>query len=191
MQSIGMKVDPITPTEAELKETGVFQEAQHELMRGPETEWDAQQRKYIDEMASEMGLKLISKREYAQLQRIMQQPKNHKYVKNGKKPPHLKRQFARTVQKTRIPQIMQIPRIQLPPPFRLTVPKTVIPIFPPQPFRRKKRQRLHTGRNGKTPRRLKKLIQDGKKHFSFPDHIWKVRQPRKQRRTKTHRRRKR
>ena len=46
----------------------------------------------------------------------------------------------------------------------------------------KKRVRLHTARNGKTPRVLRKRIKDGHRIFAFPDNIWKVRQPRKRRR---------
>lgn len=44
---------------------------------------------------------------------------------------------------------------------------------------KKKRQRLHTSRNGKTPRVLRKPIKNGHRIFSFSDDIWKVRSPRK------------
>jgi len=39
--------------------------------------------------------------------------------------------------------------------------------------KRKKRQRLHVGRNGKKPRKLK--------GFTFGDDVWKVRKPRRRR----------
>jgi len=52
-QVIGMKEEPITPTERELKETGVYHEARLELMRSPTTGWESEQRRYIFGMAEE------------------------------------------------------------------------------------------------------------------------------------------
>ena len=200
-QAMHMEIgDPITPSEAELKESGYTHEARISLMQSPETPWEAEQHRYIHEMASEMGLKVVTKKEYAMLQRIMQEPRNHKYVRNGKKPKRLKREFAKTIRKTRQPTPMKrvslrqplnlgsalrgasLPRIHAP--MRMTIRKGIPSIRDIAVFhsvvqdvakkRKKRRRRNHSARVGKTPRRLRKLIKNGKKQFSFPDHIWKV-----------------
>lgn len=198
-QVIGMGVEPITPTKAELKESGVFQEARVELMRGETTEWDVQQHKYISDMAEEMGLKLITRKEYVQLQRIMQQPRNHKYVKNGKKPKRLKRAFAGTIRAQRTRKVPRrtvkktVPSISFrkPIPLLSVVPKIKTPFsltVTPQrkPRKKPKRRKSHTTRTGKTMRKLNGI--KGVSVFSFPDKVWKTRPPRKQKRRRRKRR---
>lgn len=171
-QVITMGVEPITPTEKELKESGVYQEARLELMRGETTAWESEQTRYIYEMASQMGLKLISKSEYAKLQRYLLKPENHLRVKKRLKP------TARMIVEARM-LLGVYP--QMPRPFTLRIkPKEMVkpkPRWVQIPAKPKPRKR-HTSRAGKTMRVLKKI--DGVKVFSFPDHIWKTRKPRKQ-----------
>ena len=57
----------ITPTDAELKEHGSLHHARTQLMRSPETERNLQIRKHLVTMASDLGLKLMSAREYKRL----------------------------------------------------------------------------------------------------------------------------
>ena len=58
----------ITPTERELKETGVYSEAKLDLMRVDQGVL-SEQRRYFDEMAGELRLKIIPKRGLAVLKR--------------------------------------------------------------------------------------------------------------------------
>jgi len=213
--------DPTTSTPAELKESGFMHEARIGLMQSPTTPWEAEQRKYIFEMASEMGYKVITKKEYRELQRLMSQPQNHKHVKSGRKPARLKRDFAKTMKKKekapagifgpisipktqkykvikpygtlKVGRILNMPtNVDTSSLVRrgiikkrgkpLAIPKIKAPPItaivlgtPKRKVKRKKRKRNHSRRVGKTPRRLKKLVKNGKKSFSFPDHIWKVR----------------
>jgi len=191
------KISSNLPEREELREEGLLKEAQHRLMSGPmqetnvqitDAEIKAQMHGYVMDMASELGLKVVTKSEYAKLQRIMQQPRNHKYVKTGRKPARLKREFAKTIRKTRQPKPK---RVSLRKPLDigsairgkpLAIPKIKAPPItaivlgtPKRKVKRKKRKRNHSRRVGKTPRRLKKLVKNGKKSFSFPDHVWKVR----------------
>ena len=147
----------ITPTEHELKETGTFQEARIDLMR-VDQEALAEQERYLQEMAGEMRLKVIPLRELVALRRQT----GYEYT-NG---------WTKHKPKRRVP-------ISVKP----TVPKVKPKPAPTKKLKRilfhhkkKKRQRLHVGRNGKKPRKLK--------GFVFGDDVWKVRKPRKKRRKK-------
>ena len=205
-QVIGMGVEPITPTEKELKESGVFREARLQLMRAGETPWRSEQRRYIEDMASEMGLKLMSKKEYKALQKLMMKPKNHKFIKQKRKPsPALLKEARKVVKAARKPkkkrrkrkvkkkeevkpqrptfkQLMkgtvltgyvEARRVrQFPKPVKASVADMIMP--------KRKRRKRHVERVGKTMRKLRKI--DGVKVFSFPDHIWKVKKPKKNKR---------
>jgi len=64
----------ITPETEELSEGGYLQEAQHELMRGETTEWTGEQRRYLDQMASDMGLVIVTKQDAKRLEQPETQP---------------------------------------------------------------------------------------------------------------------
>jgi len=168
----------ITPEDYELKESGVFHEAKMELMSTSPKEHHAvsnqqvrsQMRSYVDDMAGDLGLVVFSRKKVKELQRAekrLQKIEKRRAIKvepNGHSIMYLAHML-----KPRGPFFMRAPKI------------SIVPVLkPPKP--KKKRQRLHTGRNGKTPRYLRKRINDGQKTFSFPDSVWKVRPPRRKRR---------
>jgi len=65
MQEEGRRIGSyITPTTAELKEGGYYEKARRQLMTAPETRFNEQQRKYLEDMASGMGLKVVPDKEY-------------------------------------------------------------------------------------------------------------------------------
>lgn len=170
-QMTSMDIDPITPIEEELKETGEFHEAKLELMRGPETEWQSEQRRYIDEMAGEMGLKVIGKREYAQLYKLMQKPKNHIFVKRRMKPTPKLIAEARML-------LGVFPPVK--PPFTVGFARMPQATPKPAPLIIRKPKRRHVARTSRTMRSTRHV--KGVKVFAFPDLIWKVRSPRRKRR---------
>lgn len=59
----------LTPEEEELKESGAFQRARIDLMRSEETKIEMQQRKYLDQMAGEMGLRVVSRSEIKEIEK--------------------------------------------------------------------------------------------------------------------------
>jgi len=177
---IGKGLPAITPEPEELKESGAMHRAKMQLM-SPKSTVYMQQRKYIDEMADEMGLVVFGRKKVKELQRaekrlekierrgaIKVEPNGHSimYLAHMLKP-----RVRFSLPTIRKPSIRDV---------AVTV-GTVTRVAEKARVQRKKRQRLHTGRNGKTPRYLRKRINDGQKTFSFPDHIWKVRAPRKRR----------
>jgi len=171
----------ITPTEREMKESGAFREAQHDLMR-VDQEAVSQQMSYLQEMASELKLTVLPLKDLANLKRetgyewtngwthhkptpVMKSQERErkrleKYVRDQQE--HKKMEWIRQAKKHVSSKKLK---------------KIAIPIHGtgkfPTPKKRKKRQRLHVGRNGKKPRKLK--------GFVFGDDIWKVRKPRKRR----------
>lgn len=158
----------ITPTEQELKETGIYQEAQHELM-GRKTEFTMQQEKYVHDVASEVGLKVVDPFEWKEKQQKIR--KLHWKAKGFK---HL----AKTTH-----TIPTIPIVNLTKPHRRKTMKkmpTVLQLEKQITHPKPKRKKFHTRRVGKTMRKIKHV--NGVKMFSFPDHIWKVRQPRRKKR---------
>lgn len=190
----------ITPEEYELKESGLWNEAQVDLMStGGETsvfsDTYEQQRKYLNDMAQEMGLQILSKREYLELQR-MSKKGAREVIKKAPKKVKKKRQ-----KKMRWPVVVAKPAptrdlLRGPPMIGLkggvVVPSAAEIIgvkadrkpvhVLPQVGRKKKRKRSHVDRTGKTMRALRKI--DGVKVFSFPDHVWKVRQVGKKKKAK-------
>jgi len=225
---VGKGLPSLTPEDYELKESGSYERAKRDLM-SPKSTAFMQQRKYLDEMAGEMGLVVHARKYVKNLERAekrlekLQRKKIIKVEPNGHsimflahmlkprtsfkmpkvklpkmKPPkpkaEKKKQFGVfgpiAIPKTKKYEVikphgtLQVGRI-------LNMPSNVYTwslarrgiirkTQPPKP--KKKRQRLHTGRNGKTPRYLRKRINDGQKSFSFPDSIWKVRSPRRRKR---------
>lgn len=165
-QMATMDIDPITPIEEELKESGEFHESRLELMRGPETAWESEQRRYIEDMARGMGLRLISKREYAKLHNLMQKPRNHIFVKQRMKP------TPRLIAEARM-LLGVFPKVKTP--FTLGFAK--IPRTTPKPTRPRKRHVARTSKTMRSTRHVKNV-----NVFAFPDNIWKVRPPRKRRR---------
>jgi len=144
----------ITPTERELKETGMFQEAQIDLMQ-VDQEALSEQRRYLGEMASEMNLAILPIRGLATLKRETGYEWTNGWTKH-EKPKH----------RDRIP-------VKPKPTIGAVAPMKKVRVQIPFQKKRKKRQRLHVGRNGKKPRKLK--------GFTFGDDVWKVRKPRRRR----------
>jgi len=87
----------ITPTEAEVKESGDYLEARRELMRSEETEWRGQQRQYLDTMADEMGLEVVTKKEAKKIGKAesLEQEIKRMKAKAKKEPPKPKKKVAR------------------------------------------------------------------------------------------------
>ena len=149
----------ITPTEAELKETGELHEARVDLMRNPETAMVLQQRRYLDEMAEEMRLSIIPKREHREQQRKVQAFD----IFRGKHPKQVKKVNGYRIVLPAIPQPKRVkpkPRKPLP-----IIHKAIV-----KPKR--KRKRSHTQRSG---RRMRGLNYDkGIKVFSLSNELWKA-----------------
>lgn len=160
----------ITPTEAELKESGVYREARIGLMWGASSEAFAEQERYVSDMASEMGLVLLRKREHKQQLRKVEAFD----VFKAKYPLKVVKVNGYKILLPTFPK----PKIQ---PRKPRKRRSVISKVPVKP-KRKKRKRNHSARIGKTMRKLLRPMKNGKKVFAFPDSIWKVRQPRRKRR---------
>ena len=77
----------ITPETEELSEGGYIQDAQHELMRGETTEWTAEQRRYLDQMASDMGLVIVTKQDAKKLEQVEAQPQAQRTPQKPKEAP--------------------------------------------------------------------------------------------------------
>jgi len=146
----------ITPSERELKESGYFTAAQRDLMT-VDKEAIAEQEKYLHDMAEELDMAIITKKELREYQ---------------KRP------------RFRIPQPMKIPAAKIPSvktPIRKAKKSKVFQkpkkhkreSKKPKP-KQKKRQKRHVGRNGKVPRKLKGYV--------FGEDVWKTREPRRRRR---------
>jgi len=172
----------ITPTEEEMKESGAYGEAKLDLMR-VDQEILAQQRRYLDEMAEEMGLEIISKRELRQLRKPQKIKKSFDVIVGGtvrsgavfSKVKEAKKQIKKLRKKHPTLRPMSIVEkgktIEV---FKETkkVPSIAKIIMPKAKKHKKKRKKLHTSRSGKTMRALRNV--KGVNVFSFPDHIWKV-----------------
>jgi len=149
----------ITPEDYELRETGGLLEAQRDLMRSEASKYSGQQRSYL--MAGEMGLKILTRREFTQAEKGMGKV-GFKWI-NGwgetkaKKPP-MKKISLRD---------------------QAVVLRTVTSVGEKARMQRRKRQKNHSQRVGKTMRKLRKI--DGVKVFSFPDSVWKIRKIKRKR----------
>ena len=173
----------ITPTEEELKESGDFLEAQRDLMT-THAHFDSQQMQYIHEVAGEVGLKVVGKGEHRQLSRKAEAfDKFHltypTFVKklNGYeiRIPDFSKKPKTTRPKPKLPK-PQIPKKALN--FLVGSIKPISMITAsPKKKPKKKRQRNHSARTGKTMKALRHV--KGVRVFSFPDDVWKVRKKRK------------
>lgn len=176
----------ITPTAYELKEGGHWNRARRNLMSGrpnenlpTRREAEAQQRGYLDDMAAGMGLKIVSKREHGKLSKLQEiQHRGHQALKRERKLKKERKQFRwqlrglKDALKRMGPQRVTAKPKPIPHLRPKILPKSIY--TPKKPKRRKKRQKLHTQRAGKTMKVLKKRVRDGQKVFAFPDSVWKV-----------------
>lgn len=158
----------ITPTEKELKETGMFIEAQRDLMT-THSDVEMQQMGYIHDVAAEVGLKVVGKGEWREQEKKLAVFKwRSRAFKHLAKPPVI---FKSPIPK---PPTFKIPRtVDMRKPYRRksfkklpTVKQLEKKISKPKP----KRKKLHVTRTGKTSRRWR-----GKKQYVFDDSVWKVR----------------
>ena len=190
----------LTPEDYELKESGAFHRAKIDLMRSQKTKVFAQQRKYLDQMASEMKLKVIRAKHFRQAESGMRKI-GYDWT-NGWTRTKVPQKKVRRAPK---PEVKRVPK-----PKPKKVPKTgekialakfkgrmrradyfkklasekseaiALGLAPKRKAKpKKKRKKLRTERTGKTMRRLRKI--DGVKVFSFPDHIWKAKPARRRR----------
>ena len=169
----------ITPTDAELKESGAYHRARIELMRRPSTGARLQLRKYLDQIASDLKLAVIPTRGLSALKRETGYEWTNGWTKHGEP----KKETKIKVKPTRPVPIKHIVIGKKPRRYHKMTRKERI-ADSDKKIRLKpknKRLRLHTARNGKTPRVLRKAIKNGHRIFSFSDDIWKVRSKRKKR----------
>lgn len=197
-QQIRAGLPTITPTEQELKETGMYGEAQVDLMR-VDQEALSEQRRYLEEMAGELRLKIIPTRGLSVLKRETGYEWTNGWTKHEKRKPRpQKKKESKPKKPKRIP-VIPYTSVTREVAKRKRQPKSTIPqivqkhrkawdkkVFEmiegkPKP-KPKKRKNRHIERSGKTMRVLRKI--DGVKVFSFPDSVWKVRKPRKRRKKK-------
>ena len=152
-------IEPITPEESELKESGTFQEAKEDLMRDPAMV--SEQLKYLSEMAGDLRLKVIPIKELRELKTETGYEWTNGWTKHEAKPKRVS--LRKPLDITSAIRGAPTPKISLP--------KLPQPIFqlPKQKHRKRRIQRT-----GKTMRVLRKRIKDGQKSFSFPDWVWKV-----------------
>jgi len=176
----------ITPTERELKETGVYGEAKLDLMR-VDQEALSQQMSYLQGMAGEMKLKVIPLRELVALRRKTGLEYTNGWTHHKKPKPRVtsrekeRRELERLVEQRKLAMIRQAKKDALERKRKLKVAKPTKKLRVVK-VKRKKRKKSHVERTGKTMRALRKV--NGVKMFSFPDSVWKVRKPRKKRKRK-------
>jgi len=197
----------ITSERSELSEGGYIRRAQRELMRHG-SEAYMQQRKYLDEMAEEMGLVVMEKRNHRELTRRGENGtvKQHtrraaeksmidlKFIEEKRK---LKQQQKadreksvfkgqldlkdRISTKTLGPDLLKVPMIGLKGGVALPIMAATEP--KPQPKARKARHKkvgkVNGNRNGRTSKKW-----NGKKVWVLSDAVWKVREPRWRRKRK-------
>lgn len=172
-QVIGMGVEPITPTEAELKESGVYREARLELMSGQASGALAEQHRYVSAMASELNLKVLRQKEWMGFQKERKLLRRERAMRRW----HIRGLSTLLGTKAKAVVVVRSQKRHAPKPKPIIprVPKipTVTAILKPKKHR--KRQKLQTQRNGITMRKLRKRMKNGVTSFSFPDNIWKVR----------------
>lgn len=189
----------ITPSEVELKESGTFHEAQIDLMQ-VDQEALSEQRRYLEEMAGDLRLKIIPVKGLATLKRETGFEWTNGWTKHEKRKPRKKpaNEYRVVIGETldsgaRLPSLKQAEhqiqtlRLKRPTLRKMKIVKVRKGRFQdvkaemsitPKP----KRKKRHVERSGKTMRALRKV--NGVKVFAFPDSVWKVRKPRKKRRRK-------
>lgn len=171
----------ITPTKAELRESGTYHRAKLQLMRSPATEARLHQLKYLDQMASELKLKVIPQRGLGVLKRETGWEWTNGWTRHekGRKRPKVERKKVKPVPDVPIKRIVIGEKPKKIPSRRKT---SMVNQHKIVTRVKKKRQRNHSERGGKTPRVLRKAIKNGHRVFSFGDDIWKVRKPRERKR---------
>lgn len=160
---VGSGLPAITPEDYELKESGTYEEARRDLMRSQRTKALLEQRKYLADMAEEMRLSIIPKREHREQLRKVQ-------AFEAFRAKHPSRVVRVNGYKIKVPTF-SVPKRVKRQPKKPRKPHPIVPKVKAKP--KKKRRKNHTQRTGKTMRKLRKV--KGVKVFSFPDHIWKVR----------------
>lgn len=190
----------ITPEKHELKESGTLEEARVDLMRSSETRWKMEQRKYLDQLAGEMGLSVVSRRELSKLQKLEKRTRKmspakgktrFKRVRFLQEVPHIVGSNMKVYGPFKKGSVADLPALNVAAFLKQGVVTTKIrkpripkpkpsPILPRKPSKRKKPKRRRIERTGRTMRVLRKI--NGVKVFSFPDDVWGVRPPRKRKR---------
>ena len=69
---VGSGLPAITPEDYELKESGTYDVAKRDLMTSGKTKAFLEQRKYLDDMANEMRLSILEKKEHREQLRKVQ-----------------------------------------------------------------------------------------------------------------------
>lgn len=156
LEDITGNLPAITPTTRELKESGAYQRARIALMRNKATEAQLQQRKYLEDMASELRLKMVPRKELVRLRKEHGIEYTNGWTIHRKKP--------RVTKKVPI----KVAPIPLAKPSKVVRRKKRVP---------KKRKRNHSQRRSLTMRSLRNV--KGVKVFSFKDDVWKVKKPRR------------
>jgi len=156
----------ITPEEHELKETGTFREAQIDLMRNEAIGQRLQMRKYLENMAQELNLRIVSRREFGRFQRFMLKPARG--IVEKKK--------ARV--RGRVPPTIPVPKVIK----DATVLGIGVKGMPSRvaglgPAKKRKRKAPARPKRARTMRSIRHVR--GVKIFSYPDEVWKVREPRR------------
>lgn len=179
----------ITPTDAELVESGAFHEARIELMTAPETRGLEEQHRYLAEMASELDLKVLEKKSWKLFQRKFGAYRwrirglRHLLVK-----PAIPKSPVPIVSKRTKPKKTILPkpakyrkpsRIFDPWAIAIRGPEWAKKMISQKEAPKPKRKKRHITRTSKTMKPLRKRIKNGQKVFSFPDNIWRVRKVRK------------
>jgi len=160
----------ITPTGHELKESGTYARARDDLMSS-RAKYRSQQTRYVHDIAKEVGLTVVERKEFREQQRKVQAFEQFR----SKHPTQVKRVNGYRII---LPVIPTRPQIRKP---RVRKPKKVVHIAKktvrvPQ---KKKRKKSHTSRSSKTMRGIRHIT--NVKVFSFPDNIWKVRRKKRKR----------
>jgi hypothetical protein len=165
----------ITPEEHELKETGAMQRATIDLMTSERTRARSQMRQYLEDMAKELNVRIVSGPEFRKFERWMLTPVQ-RIVKKTEPPKHRIRD--------RVPAPVPVPKvikdqtsigIKLPGmPTRVKGTKKAPKIRVQIPGVGKPSKKVRKPTRSRTMRSLRKI--NGVKVFSFPDHVWKVRE---------------
>lgn len=165
LEQMRVGLPAITPTEAELKETGMFYEARRSLMT-VDADVKAQQMSYLEELASELDMRLVSRRDFEKIIHA-------RATSPRRKKAEPKIQLRTVIKKTVVGKRKKVKIIP-----KKSVASIILGVKKPK--RKPKRKKRHTTRTGKTMRALRKV--NGVRVFSFSADVWKVRPPRKKRR---------
>jgi len=179
MRALKVGLPAITPERHELSESGTIREAQHDLMR-TRAKARSQQAKYVHDVAEEVGLKVMERREFREHQKKVQAFD----VFRKRYPTRVKKVNGYKISLPVIPtpKIMKTPKrvkVRKPPKPKpsFKTPSQITPKIVTVTKPKKKRRKSHVERTGKTMRSLAKI--KGVNVFSFPDDMWKVKRKRR------------